>query len=206
MVIHNIRWLASPALIAAAGAGGAVMLATAHFVPMRPDIAACWFAMACVAAALIDESLLIWTKGTGHPVPSVSAWFYAGTVFFVFMAAGTRLAFPLSYHQIGYCVTTSAALVVLLTAGLIGLLGFQLVIHVIPVGIACLLLFGLAACAEWEAAPRASSQVSTAILFTVGGGFVAVLLLALVRSRMEYEAAVTPLEKPDSGDATPATS
>ena len=56
------------------------------------------------------------------------------------------------------------------------------------------------------AAPKAGSQASTACLFTVGGGFVSVLLLALVRSRMEYEAAVTPLDKPDSGDVTPPTS
>ena len=69
-----------------------------------------------------------------------------------------------------------------------------------------MLLFALAACAEWEAAPKAGSQASTALLFTVGGGFVSVLLLALVRSRMEYEAAVTPLDKPDSGDVTPPTS
>lgn len=182
------------------------MLATAHFVPIRPDIAACWFAIACVAAALMDESLLIWTNGTGHPAPSARAWLYAGTIAFLFMAAGIRLAFPLSYHQIGSCVTTSVVLVVLLMAGLIGLLGLKVVLHVVPVGIACLLLFGLAACAEWEAAPHAGSQASTAILFTVGGGFVSVLLLALVRSRMEYEAAVTPLDGPDSGDTTPAAS
>lgn len=76
----------------------------------------------------------------------------------------------------------------------------------VPVGIACLLLFALAACAEWEAAPEAGAKVSTVLPFTVGGGFVSVLLLALVRSRMEYEAAVTPLDKPASDNATPATS
>jgi hypothetical protein len=206
MIIRNIRRLASPALILTAGIGSAAMLATANFIPLRPDIAACWFAMACVAVALMDESLLIWTKGIGHPAPSVRAWIYAGTIAFVFMAGGIRLAFPLSYHQIGYCVTTSVALVVLLMAGLIGLLGLKLARHVVPVGVACLLLFALAACAEWEAAPQAGTKVNTALLFTVGGGFVSVLLLALVRSRMEYEAAVTPLDKPGSGDATPATS
>jgi hypothetical protein len=206
MVIRNVRQVASPALIAAAGAGGAAMLATANFTPVRPDIAACWFAMACVAAALMDESLLIWASGTGHPSPSARAWAYAGTIAFTFMAGGIRLAYPLSHHQIAYCVTTYLALVVLLTAGLIGLLGFDLVPHVIPVGIACLLLFALAACAEWQAAPGAGATVSTALLFTVGGGFVSVLLLALVRSRMEYEAAVTPLDKPGSGDFTPAAS
>ena len=50
------------------------------------------------------------------------------------------------------------------------------------------------------------AKASTALLFTVGGGFVSVLLLALVRSRMEYEAGVTPLDKPGSGDTKPATS
>lgn len=123
MVIRNIRRLASLALIVAAGLGSAAMLATAHFTPLRPDIAACWFAMACVAVALMDESLLIWTNGTGHPTPSARAWTYAGTIAFVLMAGGIRLAFPLSHHQIGHCVTTSIALVVLLTAALIGLLG-----------------------------------------------------------------------------------
>ncbi len=162
--------------------------------------------MTFAAMALATETILVWTHGTRRARPSAWAWVSGGAVVLVFAAAAVHLAFPLSDHRIGACLVTFLALVMLLVTAVGGMLGLRLLRYVVPVGIACSALFVLAACAEWAAAPHTDNRADTALAITGGGGFVSLLLVKLGRTRIEDEAAVTPLDPAGPGGAVPAAS
>lgn len=197
---------AGVALSVIAVAGSIALLASARFTSWHPNVLAGGVAMACAATTLVIECIMIQTRAMNLDRPSARSLAGGGTIFLVFAAAAVHLASPVSSHRLTACLVTLLLLGLLLILALIGMLGWIPAWHAVSMGIACLVLFALASCAEWAAAPHADSHLAAVLPVTAGGGFVSALLVKLVRSRIEDEAAVTPLDLVDSDNARPAAS
>lgn len=186
-------------LLAVAAMGSVALLASSPPIPSHANVLAAGFAMLCTAIALIIESTLILSSSISGAEPSYWRWIGGGTILLVFVASAIRLASPLSAHQLASCLVLFLSTSLLLASALAGSLGWRILKHVVPVSIACFVLFVLAGSAEWAAAPNYHNQLGVVLPVTAGGGFVSLLLLPFVRSRLEYEAAVTPVDSSEPG-------
>jgi hypothetical protein len=185
--------------------GSLALLATTSNIPRHANIIAGLFAILCCGLALAIESITIYTSKMAMRKPTKWSWVGGGTVLAVIVSAAVHIAHATSAHKLGDCIATLLLLGLLLITALIGMLGLGLLKHVIPVGTACYSMFALATSAEWVAAPHYSNQLGAVLPVTAGGGVVSVLLVTLIRPRIEEEAAVTPLEKPDAHYAASAS-